>query len=122
MPFSPDDINLHIAINSRPLLINTVRLSLSLQYCADLVLLLQRGVLPSLEQLDVRFKRRYPHIDSHRIRFKVDEDNLLRTDTTRLRILSLYHLPMDYALRFIRFLRLTQLETLRLIDIIDKGK
>jgi len=39
-----------------------------------------------------------PHVDSGPGRFKVDESNLLTTDTTRLRILSLYHLPLHYAL------------------------
>jgi hypothetical protein len=113
---------LHIAIDTRPLLRNTVRLSLSLEYCCDLVLLLQHGVLPLLQQLNVIFKRGNAHVGSRRVRFKVDESNLLTTDTTRLRTLSLYNLRMVYALRFVRFLRLPQLETLRLINVFDKSK
>ncbi|CAF4387648.1 unnamed protein product, partial [Rotaria magnacalcarata] len=89
---------MHIAIDSRPSLIHTVRLSLSLQYCSDLVLLLQRGVLPLLQQLNVTFERRNPHFDSRPVRFKVDEANLLTTDTARLRILSLRNLLMHCAL------------------------
>ncbi|CAF4338001.1 unnamed protein product, partial [Rotaria magnacalcarata] len=72
---------MHIAIDSRPSLVNTVRLTLSLQYCSDLVLLLQRGVLPLIQQLNVTFERRNPHVDSRPVRFKVDEKNLLTTDT-----------------------------------------
>jgi hypothetical protein len=116
------ETNLHIAIDTRPLLRNTVRLSLSLKYCSDLVLLLQRGVLPLLQHLSVVFEHRNPQIDPRPIRFKVDESNLLTTDTTRLRILSLYHLPLHYALRFVCFLRLTQLDTSRLSNIFDNSK
>ena len=122
MTMSSNETNLHVAIDARPYLRNTVRLSLSLQYCSDLVLLLQRGVLPLLEQLNVTFERRNPHVGFRSVRFKVDEPNLLTTDTARLRILSLQNLPMDYALQFIRFLRLAQLETFRLINIFDNSK
>jgi len=89
---------LHIAIDTRPLLRNTVRLSLSLEYCCDFVLLLQHGVLPLLQQLNVIFKRGNAHVGSRRVRFKVDESNLLTTDTTRLRTLSIRNLRMVYAL------------------------
>jgi hypothetical protein len=119
---SPNETNLHIGIDTRPLLRNTVRLSLSLEYCSDLVLLLQHGVLPLLQHLNVIFERQNPHIDSRPVRFKVDESNLLTTDTTRLRTLSLYNLPLHYVLRFVRFLRLTQLETLRLSNIFDNSE
>ncbi|CAF2136780.1 unnamed protein product [Rotaria magnacalcarata] len=119
MCISPNETNMHIAIDSRPSLIHTVRLSLSLQYCSDLVLLLQRGVLPLIQQLNVTFERRNPHFDSRPVRFKVDEANLLTTDTARLRILSLRNLLMHCALQFVRFLYLTQLETLHLVDIFD---
>ncbi len=116
------ETNLHIAIDTRPLLRNTVRLSLSLKYCSDLVLILQRGVLPLLQHLSVVFEHRNPQIDPRPIRFKVDESNLLTTDTTLLRTLSLRNLHMQYALRFIRFLRLTQLQTLRLTNVDDSSK
>jgi hypothetical protein len=119
---STNKTNLHIAIDTRPLLRNTVRLSLSLKYCCDLVLLLQRGVLPLLQHLSVVFEYQNAHIDPCPVRFKGDESNLLTTDTTRLRTLSLRNLHMHYALQFIRFLRLTQLETLRLINIFDNSK
>ncbi|CAF4038404.1 unnamed protein product [Rotaria magnacalcarata] len=119
MYISPNETNMHIAIDSRPSLVNTVRLTLSLQYCSDLVLLLQRGVLPLIQQLNVTFERRNPHVDSRPVRFKVDEKNLLTTDTARLRKLSLRNLPMHYALQFVRFLYLTQLESLHLVDIFD---
>ncbi len=114
--------NLHIGIDTRPSLRNIVRLSLSLQHCSDLVLLLQRGVLPLLQQLHAIFERRQPRVESRPVRFKVDESNLLTTDTTRLRLLSLCDLPMRYALRFVRFLRLTQLETLHLINVFNNSK
>lgn len=117
-----NETNLHIQIDTRPLLINTIRLSLSLLFCSDLVLLLQRGVLPLLQQLSVTFQRRNPHVEHHSTRFKVDELDLLTTDTSQLRTFSLRNLPMNYALRFIRFLRLTQLETLCLINIFDKSE
>jgi hypothetical protein len=114
--------NLHIGIDTRPSLRNIVRLSLSLQYCSDLVLLLQRGVLPLLQQLHAVFERQQPRVESRPVRFKVNESNLLTTDTTRLRLFSLCDLPMRYALRFVRFLRLTQLETLRLINVFNNSK
>ncbi len=121
--FAPaNETNLHIAINTRPLLKNTVRLSLSLEYCSDLVLLLQHGVLPLLQHLTVVFERKNRHIDSRPVRFKVDEFNLLTTDTNRLRTFSLHNLRMPYALKFIRFLRLTQLQTLCLINIVNKSR
>ncbi len=119
---SSNETNLQIQIDTRPLLINTVRLSLSLLFCSDLVLILQRGVLPLLQQLSVAFQRRNPHVEHRPTRFKVNELNLLTTDTSRLRTFSLRNLPMNYALRFIRFLRLTQLQTLCLINIFDKSK
>lgn len=114
--------NLHLANNTRPLLDNTVRLSISLNYCSDLVLLLQRGVLPLLQQLTVVFEYQSAHRDRRLVRFKVDEANIITTDTTRLCTLSLSNLHMDCALQFVRFLRLSQLETLRLINIFDRGK
>jgi len=122
MSASPNEKNLHIAIGTRPLLRNTVRLSLSLEYCSDLVLLLQSGVLPLLQQLNVIFKSGNAHSDPRPVRFKVVESNLLTTDTNRLRTLSLRNLHMVYAIRFIRFLRLTQLQTLRLINVLDSSK
>lgn len=116
------NINLHIAIDIRPSLINTVHLSLSLENSSDLVLLLQRGVLPSLQQLIVVFERHSSNIDPRPVRFKFNEANLLTTDTTQLRTLSLRNLHMRSALMFIRFLRLSQLHTLHLINISDNSK
>ena len=115
-------INFHAAIDIRPSLRHTVHLSLSLQKSSDLVLLLQRGILPSLQQLIVVFDHHYSDSDPRSVRFKFNEANLLTTDTTQLRLLSLRNLHMHSALMFIRFLRLSQLHSLRLINICEDSK
>jgi hypothetical protein len=86
------------------------------------VLLLQRGILPSLQQLIVVFERHCLDIDPRPVRFKFNEANLLTTDTSQLRLLSLRHLHMHSTLMFIRFLRLSHLHTLHLINIYEDSK
>ena len=113
---------MHAAIDIRPSLRHTLHLSLSLEHSSDLVLILQRGILPTLQQLIVVFEGRSSYTRSSPVRFKLDEANLLTTDTTQLRTLSLRRLSMRSALMFIRFLHLSQLNTLHLINISVNGK
>ena len=116
-----DYSNLHLQIDNNALLRNTVHLSLTLQFSCDMVLILQKGVLPLLQHLHVIFKRTTVR-DDYQTRFNVDERDLLNTDTSRLHTLSLNILSMECTLNFLRFLRLTQLETLYLFNIFDQSK
>jgi len=102
-------------------LTNAVRLSISLEFSSDLILLLQLSILSSLQHLTVVFDHRYIEKDRFHVRFKPDESKLRTTDTTRLRTLSLSCIRMQYVLQLIDCLQLSRLETLYLFRVINKS-
>lgn len=122
-PFSSGTVTRLCELNNvRPILQNTVRLSLALRFSADLIVLFQCGALLLVQHLTVVFDQHYMHFGARQLRLPTDPSCLVTVDTSHLYSLTLCNIRMDCLLEYIEFLRLNQLKTLCLFNIVDDSK
>ncbi|CAF3765560.1 unnamed protein product [Rotaria sp. Silwood1] len=105
----------------------TVQLTLSVQYPSEIIIILQNGAIPLLENLSITFEQEQyeekPYLKKQQPHIRFCQSDIHRmTDATKLQTLLLRHLALNQLIILLNSLNMPLLKKLTLVDIFDESR